>query len=189
MVFKVSSNNFYRCHPTGPSNQVMEHSLFKDLIQKKFELNKQRYGSTRIAEQLKRKGYCISRCRVAKIMKVNHWVSKHKRKFKATTDSHHNYPVCRNLLNRNFTPGRLNAAWISDITWNTFSSTHLVRFYKTAFSISFFPLGKRWYNLAFFSPVAFARSCKIKALYPLDWKTSVNPENTSLFSVFCSLIL
>ncbi|MBD0833710.1 IS3 family transposase [Aestuariibaculum sp. TT11] len=66
--------------------------------------------STRIAEKLKRKGYCISRFRVAKIMRANNWVSKHKRKFKATTDSNHSYPVCRNLLNRNFNPSRLNEA-------------------------------------------------------------------------------
>ncbi|WP_417888083.1 IS3 family transposase [Zunongwangia sp.] len=52
----------------------MEHSLFTDLIKKEFDLSKQRYGSTRIAEKLKREGYCISRCRVAKIMRANHWV-------------------------------------------------------------------------------------------------------------------
>ncbi|MFG6687529.1 IS3 family transposase [Mariniflexile sp. HNIBRBA6329] len=74
-------------------------------------------GSTRIAEKLKRKGYCISRFRVAKIMRSNNWVSKHKRKFKATTNSNHSYPVCRNLLNRNFNPSRLNEAWVSDITY------------------------------------------------------------------------
>ena len=95
----------------------MEHSLFTDVIKKEFDLSKHRYGSTRIAEQLKRKGHRISRCRVAKIMKANNWMSKHKRKFKATTDSNHNYPVCRNLLNRNFAPDRLNAAWVSDITY------------------------------------------------------------------------
>ena len=78
---------------------------------------KHRYGSTRIVEQLKRKGHRISRCRVAKIMKANNWMSKHKRKFKANTDSNHNYPVCRNLLNRNFAPDRLNAAWVIDITY------------------------------------------------------------------------
>ncbi|MFD2602570.1 IS3 family transposase [Flavobacterium suzhouense] len=116
-VFKVSTSSFYRWYTAGKSKRALEHSLFTDLIKKEFELNKQRYGSTRIAEHLKRKGYCISRRRVAKIMKTNHWVSKHKRKFKATTDSNHNYTVCRNLLNRNFTPSRLNAACVSDITY------------------------------------------------------------------------
>ncbi|XCF07881.1 IS3 family transposase [Tamlana crocina] len=80
-------------------------------------MSQRRYGSTRIAEQLKRKGHLISRCRVAKTMKGNNWVSKHKRKFKATTDPNHSYPVCRNLLNRNFNPNRLNEAWVSDITY------------------------------------------------------------------------
>lgn len=50
-------------------------------------------------------------------MRANNWTSKHKRKFKATTDSNHKYPVCRNLLDRNFNPSRLNEAWVSDITY------------------------------------------------------------------------
>src|SRR5690606_26448727 len=116
-VFKVSRSSFYRWYSAGPSKRALEHSLFTDLIKKEFLLSQRRYGSTRIAEQLKRKGHCISRCRVAKIMRANNWVSKHKRKFKATTDSNHKYPVCRNLLNRNFNPSRLNEAWVGDITY------------------------------------------------------------------------
>ncbi|WP_372758103.1 IS3 family transposase [Mariniflexile sp.] len=116
-VFKVSRSSFYRWYTAGPSKRRLELSLFTDLIKKEFDHSKKRYGSTRIAEKLKRKGYCISRCRVAKIMRMNNWASKHKRKFKATTDSNHSYPVCRNLLNRNFTPCRLNEAWVSDITY------------------------------------------------------------------------
>ncbi|MBP0903825.1 hypothetical protein J8H85_14275 [Mariniflexile gromovii] len=57
-----------------------------------------------MAEQLKRKGYLISRRRAAKIMRKNNWFSKHKRKFKATRNSNHSYPVCRHLLNRTLTP-------------------------------------------------------------------------------------
>lgn len=116
-VFKVSRSSFYRWYTTGPSKRRLELSLFTDLIKKEFDQSKKRYGSKRITEQLKREGYCISRCRVAKIMITNNLVSKHKRKFKATTDSNHSYPVCRNLLNRNFNPCRLNEAWVSDITY------------------------------------------------------------------------
>ncbi|MCC4231062.1 IS3 family transposase, partial [Zunongwangia profunda] len=87
------------------------------MIKKEFDLSKHRYGATRIAAQLKRKEYGISRGRVAKIMKANHWFSKHKKKFRVTTDSNHGYIVCRNLLNRDFNPGRLNATWVSDITY------------------------------------------------------------------------
>ena len=118
-VFKVSRSSFYRWYTAGPSKRALEHNLFTDLIKKEFYLSQRRYGSTRIAEQLKCKGHRMSRCRVAKIMRTNNWESKHKRKFKASTDSNHSYPVCRNLLNRNFNPSKLNEAWASDITYRS----------------------------------------------------------------------
>lgn len=91
--------------------------MFTDLIKKEFDASYATYGSTRITEQLKRKHYKISRRRVAKIMRENGWVSKYKKKFKITTDSDHGYPVCRNLLDRDFMPDNLNQAWVSDITY------------------------------------------------------------------------
>lgn len=116
-VLKVSRSSYYRWFSQGPSKRALEHSLFTDLIEKEFEASKQRYGSTRIAAQLKRNNYCISRTRVAKIMKNNNWISKHRKKFKVTTDSNHSYPVSRNLLDRNFNPSVLNQVWVSDITY------------------------------------------------------------------------
>tara|TARA_B100000508_G_C11437868_1_gene267064 strand:- start:3 stop:833 length:831 start_codon:yes stop_codon:yes gene_type:complete len=116
-VLKVSRSSYYRWFSQGPSKRVLEYSLFTDLIKKEFELSKQTYGSTRITEQLKRNNYCISRRRVAKIMRENNWISKHKRKFKTTTDSNHKYPICRNVLDRNFTPSEVNEVWVSDITY------------------------------------------------------------------------
>jgi len=116
-ILKVSRSSYYRWFSQGPSKRALSHSLFTDLIKKEFNKSKQRYGSTRVAEQLKRKNYCISRRRVAKIMRENNWVSKHKKKFKITTDSNHKYSVCRNLLDRNFNPSKLNEVWVSDITY------------------------------------------------------------------------
>lgn len=107
-VLKVSRSSFYRWFTRGPSKRALEHSLFTDLIKQEFNKSHGRYGSTRIAAQLKRNKYCISRRRVSKIMRENNWVSKYKKKFKTTTDSNHKYPVCRNLLDRNFNPSRLN---------------------------------------------------------------------------------
>lgn len=40
----------------------------------------------------------------------------HRRPYK-TTDSNHRLSVYPNLLNRNFVPGELNRAWVSDITY------------------------------------------------------------------------
>ena len=44
-------------------------------------------------------------------------VAVHKRKFRATTNSKHDYLVWPNLLNRSFSVGRPNAVWVSDITY------------------------------------------------------------------------
>ena len=43
--------------------------------------------------------------------------SKVKKKYRATTDSTHKYPVAKNLLDRNFTANATNIAWVSDITY------------------------------------------------------------------------
>jgi len=116
-VLKVSRSSYYRWFSQGPSKRAVERNLFVDLIKKEFDASHSTYGSTRITERLKRKHYKISRRRVAKIMKENGMVSKYKKKFKVTTDSDHSYPVCRNLLDRNFRSNKLNQAWVSDITY------------------------------------------------------------------------
>jgi transposase InsO family protein len=41
--------------------------------------------------------------------------ARHKRRFKATTDSKHSMPVAANLLARNFTPPAPNKVWTGDI--------------------------------------------------------------------------
>jgi transposase InsO family protein len=43
--------------------------------------------------------------------------AKQKRKFKATTDSNHSFPVAENCLQRNFTAAGPNRYWVSDITY------------------------------------------------------------------------
>lgn len=116
-VLKVSRSSYYRWFGNGPSKRSVENSLFTDLIKEVFDLSKQTYGSPRITEELRRKGYCISKRKVAKLMRVNGWRSKLKKKFRITTDSNHPYPVCRNHLNRNFKPDELNEVWVSDITY------------------------------------------------------------------------
>jgi len=42
---------------------------------------------------------------------------KTKKKFKATTNSKHNYPVAPNLLNRIFKSDKTNQTWVGDITY------------------------------------------------------------------------
>jgi len=43
--------------------------------------------------------------------------SKTVKKFKATTDSKHRYPIVENKLNRNFKVNEIGKVWVSDITY------------------------------------------------------------------------
>ena len=71
-----------------------------------------------MARELHKRGIQISRPRVARLMKVAGIRSVVNRKFKIrTTDSNHNYPIAKNLLDRNFAPGDVARAWVSDITY------------------------------------------------------------------------
>jgi len=82
-----------------------------------FVNSKKIYGSPRITPELHKKNISVSRVRVARMMKRAKLRSIVKKKFKVTTDSNHKFPVPENKLDRDFKPGILGAAWVSDITY------------------------------------------------------------------------
>lgn len=84
------------------------------LIHKK---SKGTYGSPRIREELKKNYVHVSRRRVARLMKTAGIQVKTKKRFKATTDSKHQFPVSPNLLNREFKVDEQGKVWVSDITY------------------------------------------------------------------------
>lgn len=50
-------------------------------------------------------------------MTANKWKSCTVKKYKATTNSNHKYPVSENLLNRRFIVNQPNQSWVTDITF------------------------------------------------------------------------
>ena len=82
-----------------------------------FEESKDSYGSPRMTKELKARGRVIGQNKVAAMMRAADLRAKRKRKFKATTDSKHNYPVAPNLLNQDFSVSRPAEVWVSDITY------------------------------------------------------------------------
>ena len=75
------------------------------------------YGSPRITKELRARGFPASKHRVERLMRENGIRARHKRRYKATTDSKHRLPVAPNLLDRNFTPTAPNQAWSADLTY------------------------------------------------------------------------
>jgi transposase InsO family protein len=60
-------------------------------------------------------------------MRENGIRARHKRRYKATTDSRHGLPVAPNLLDRQFQPSAPDQVWTSDITylWTTEGGLYL----------------------------------------------------------------
>jgi len=77
-----------------------------------------RYGSPRIADELREQGVKASRNRVARLMHQEAIRSIMYKKYRVqTTDSAHDHPVAKNLLNREFTAEKPGQKWVSDITY------------------------------------------------------------------------
>jgi putative transposase len=78
---------------------------------------KKAYGSPRIYKELDEKGISCSPNRVARVMKKEGIRAIVPRKFKATTNSKHNFPVAPNLLKQDFNVKEPNKVWLADITY------------------------------------------------------------------------
>lgn len=75
------------------------------------------YGSPRIYQEIKANGHAVSKTRVERLMREHGIRARHKRRYRATTNSRHSLPVAPNVLGRQFNPAVPNAAWATDITY------------------------------------------------------------------------
>jgi putative transposase len=75
------------------------------------------YGAPRIWRELKDRGYRVGKERVRKLMQQHGIRARHRRRFKATTDSKHSLPVAENVLGRDFHTQRPDQVWTTDITY------------------------------------------------------------------------
>ena len=75
------------------------------------------YGSPRMFDEIKDMGYPVSRSRVERLMSVNGIRARHKRRYRATTDSGHQLPVAPNVLDRQFNPCEPARVYSADITF------------------------------------------------------------------------
>ena len=75
------------------------------------------YGILRMMKALKRRNIHCGKNRVAKVMRKNNIICRTRRKYKATTNSKHNYPVAPNLLGQSFYAEAPNTVWVGDITY------------------------------------------------------------------------
>lgn len=116
-VLKVSKSGYYAWRKRPESARAVENRKISTEIQKVFDQSNGTYGSPRVTEKLNADGRRVSRPRVARLMRKAHLRSRMTRRFVNTTDSKHEHKVAPNLLDRDFKPGRIRRAWVSDITY------------------------------------------------------------------------
>jgi putative transposase len=75
------------------------------------------YGAPRMHRELRDRGHCVGKARVERLMRGHDIRARHKRRWKATTDSQHGLPVAQNLVARDFSPCEPNQTWGADITY------------------------------------------------------------------------
>jgi len=116
-ILKITRSRYYAWMKRTPSKKELRDSELLGKIKQIHEKSRKKYGSPKIHEELKKEGERCSRKRVAQLMRGNGIYAHYKRKFKATTDSGHIYPIAPNILNREFDVDQPDRVWVSDITY------------------------------------------------------------------------
>lgn len=116
-LFNVSRSGFYSFITKPMSPRQLANQQLDKKITDIYTQHKKRYGAPRITRALQAQNEPCSHTRVARRMKTLGLVAIAKRKFKVTTDSEHNLPVYKNILNREFSTTAINQKWACDITY------------------------------------------------------------------------
>jgi putative transposase len=117
-VLQVSPSGFRAWKRGGsPSGKRLSEAQLLALIRSIHAQFKGAYGSPRMLEELRERGFAVGKARVERLMREHGIRARHKRRYKATTDSKHDLPVAPNLLERDFAPSAPNRVWTADLTY------------------------------------------------------------------------
>jgi putative transposase len=116
-ILKVSASGFYAWRDRPLSKWAQEEARLEVEIRAAHKRTRQTYGAERLQQDLSVHGIQVGICRIKRIRRKLGIHCKQKRKFKATTDSKHKFPVAENILGQQFMVTAPNKVWTSDITY------------------------------------------------------------------------
>jgi transposase InsO family protein len=114
---QVSRSGYYLWKRRGPSAREQERAKLIPRVRSIHQETKATYGSRRMSQELNALGFDCGKHKAGTLMKLAGVAAKQRKKFKATTDSKHTFPVAPNLLNRRFSVTTPNCVWVGDITY------------------------------------------------------------------------
>lgn len=116
-TMEVSKSGYYAWLKCPKSKRAFEDEFILERIIDSHDSSGGTYGSPRVYQDLKDEGINCGIHKVERLMHVNGIRAKTVKKFKATTNSEHSYPVADNILDRNFVVEEKDKVWVSDITY------------------------------------------------------------------------
>jgi len=116
-LLKVSASGYYKWVKSPPSKWATEERRLEMEIRAAHKRTRQTCGPERLQKDLAGHGVKVGICRIRRIRKNLGIRCKQVKKFKATTDSTHSFPVAPNLLEQQFDTLAPNQVWVSDLTY------------------------------------------------------------------------
>ena len=113
----VSAAGYYAWRTRPESTRSVSARTVLSAIRVIHRESRETYGSPSIWDALIKQGHRVGEHRVARLMRQHGIRAKTVKKWRATTQSHHRFPVTTNTLNRQFTVAQPNQVWAGDITY------------------------------------------------------------------------
>ena len=117
-VLQVSRQGFYASQSRPESARRVVDGRLSVEIAAIHAASRRCYGSPRIHAELRARGHCTSRKRVARLMRASGLVARRRRRFRVSSPSTALATV-GNVLDRQFATTAPNRRWVSDITYLT----------------------------------------------------------------------
>jgi transposase InsO family protein len=117
-LLEVTRSGYYAWRNGQETAREIANRRLVDEIQRVHREKKERYGSPRVTQQLRREGLVCNHKRVERLMRKQGLKGCSSRKRRVcTTDSDHDQPVAPNLLLGRASPSQPNEVWVADITY------------------------------------------------------------------------
>jgi putative transposase len=107
----------YQWNNRKESKRQKENEDILKCARKSHQRSRRIYGLDKLLEDVREEFPRCSGNRLYKLQKENHLYSVRRRKYKATTNSKHNFRIADNLLNQQFQVEKPNTVWVTDITY------------------------------------------------------------------------
>lgn len=117
-VLGVARSGFYAWRCRRPSDRHRRREELAAKVRRVHQQSRRTYGSPRVHAQLRSEGERVCLNTVAKVMAAEQVRGCRRRRYTpSTTDSRHDRPVAKNLLDRRFDASLPNRKWAADITY------------------------------------------------------------------------